>query len=57
MGLPTRSSLTGRNSGTLGTFDWKSVFQFVKQAQPNILIWAGPEIAKLCDSGPAVDWQ
>ena len=24
--------------------NWKSVFQFIKQAQPNILIWAGPEI-------------
>lgn len=44
----------GANSGTLGTFDWKSVFQFVKQAQPNILIWAGPEIARLAT--PDLQW-
>jgi alpha-L-fucosidase len=45
----------GANSGTLGTFDWKSVFQFVKQAQPNILIWAGPEIAAL-GATPDLQW-
>jgi alpha-L-fucosidase len=45
----------GANSSTLGTFDWKSVFQFVKQAQPNILIWAGPEIAAL-GATPDLQW-
>ncbi|HEX7671276.1 MAG TPA: alpha-L-fucosidase, partial [Polyangiaceae bacterium] len=44
----------GANSGTLGVFDWKAVFQFVKQAQPNILIWAGPEIARLAT--PDLQW-
>ena len=24
--------------------NWKSIFQLIKQMQPNILIWAGPEI-------------
>jgi alpha-L-fucosidase len=28
------------------TVDWKSVYQTIKQAQPDALIWAGPELAK-----------
>ena len=45
----------GAQSGTLGPFDWKSVFQFIKQAQPNILIWSGPEIAAL-GATPDLQW-
>jgi len=45
----------GAQSSTLGTFDWKSVFQFIKQAQPNILIWSGPEIAAL-GATPDLQW-
>lgn len=35
--------------------DWKSIFQFIKQAQPNILIWAGPEIANT-GATPDLQW-
>ena len=45
----------GAQSGTLGPFDWKSVFQFIKQIQPNILIWSGPEIAAL-GATPDLQW-
>ncbi len=33
----------GYNAPTTNV-NWKSVFQFIKQSQPNTLIWAGPEI-------------
>lgn len=39
----------------IATVDWNSVFQFIRQAQPNILIWAGPEIAKT-GAIPDVQW-
>jgi alpha-L-fucosidase len=29
------------------TVDWQSVFQMIKQAQPDVLIWAGVEIAQM----------
>jgi alpha-L-fucosidase len=35
--------------------NWKSVFQFIKQAQPNILIWAGPEIVRT-GANPDLQW-
>lgn len=34
----------GANAPT-SNVDWKAVFQALKQAQPNLLIWSGPEIA------------
>ena len=36
----------GYNAPTTGNVNWKSVGQYLKQLQPNILIWAGPEIVK-----------
>jgi len=36
----------GFNSPVGGNVNWKNVFQSIKQAQPNALIWAGPEIVK-----------
>ena len=44
MALPTRSSSTEPIRPPGRPFNWKSVFQLIKQTQPNILIWAGPEI-------------
>jgi len=35
--------------------NWKSVFQFIKQSQPNTLIWAGPEIVNT-GATPDVQW-
>jgi alpha-L-fucosidase len=35
--------------------NWKSVFQLIKQMQPNILIWAGPEIVNT-GAIPDVQW-
>jgi len=35
--------------------DWKSVFQLAKQLQPNILVWAGPEIVHT-GAVPDVQW-
>ena len=34
----------GANAPT-SNVNWKTVFQSIKQAQPNLLIWSGPEIA------------
>ena len=36
----------GANSSQYSGVNWKTVFQSIKQAQPNILIWAGPEIGQ-----------
>ncbi len=44
----------GFNSPTSGNVDWKSVYQYIKQTQPNILTWAGPEIARLAI--PDLQW-
>jgi alpha-L-fucosidase len=35
--------------------NWKSMFQLIKQMQPNILIWAGPEIVNT-GAIPDVQW-
>jgi alpha-L-fucosidase len=35
--------------------NWKTMFQYIKQLQPNILIWAGPEIVKT-GATPDVQW-
>jgi alpha-L-fucosidase len=44
----------GYNAPT-SNVDWKSVFQFIKQSQPDLLIWAGPEIVKT-GTTPDVQW-
>jgi alpha-L-fucosidase len=36
----------GYNAPTSGNVDWKAVAQYIKKEQPDILIWAGPEIVK-----------
>jgi alpha-L-fucosidase len=38
-----------------GNVNWKNVFAFIKQAQPNTLIWAGPEIVKT-GATPDLQW-
>jgi alpha-L-fucosidase len=45
----------GFNSPTSGNVNWKNVFQFIKQAQPNALIWAGPEIVNT-GATPDLQW-
>jgi alpha-L-fucosidase len=45
----------GFNSPTGGNVNWKNVYQFIKQSQPNTLIWAGPEIVKT-GATPDVQW-
>jgi alpha-L-fucosidase len=51
--------LDGFNSpgshGYAATVDWKSVFQLAKQLQPEILIWAGPEIV-MQGAVPDIQW-
>ena len=44
----------GYNAPTTNV-NWKSVFQYIKGMQPNILIWAGPEIAKT-GAVPDLQW-
>jgi alpha-L-fucosidase len=36
----------GANSSSYSGVNWKAVFQAIKQAQPNVLIWSGPEIGQ-----------
>jgi len=36
----------GANSSQYSGVNWKTVFQSIRQAQPNVLIWAGPEIGQ-----------
>ena len=45
----------GFNSPVSGNVNWKNVFSFIKQAQPNTLIWAGPEIVNT-GATPDVQW-
>jgi len=45
----------GFNSPTSGNVNWKTVFQFIRQAQPNTLIWAGPEVVNTGVT-PDVQW-
>jgi alpha-L-fucosidase len=45
----------GFNAPTSGNVNWKNVFQFIKQSQPNALMWAGPEIVKT-GATPDVQW-
>ena len=45
----------GFNSPTSGNVNWKNVFQFIRQAQPNTLIWAGPEVVNT-GATPDVQW-
>ncbi|HEY5960565.1 MAG TPA: alpha-L-fucosidase, partial [Polyangiaceae bacterium] len=44
----------GYNAPTTNV-NWKSVFQYLKGLQPNILIWAGPEIVKT-GAVPDLQW-
>ena len=46
--------LDGFNAPT-SNVDWKSVFQLAKQLQPNILVWAGPEIVQT-GAVPDLEW-
>jgi alpha-L-fucosidase len=45
----------GFNAPTGGNVNWKNVFSFIKQAQPNTLIWAGPEVVRT-GATPDVQW-
>jgi len=45
----------GFNSPTSGNVSWKNVFSFIKQAQPDTLIWAGPEVVNT-GATPDVQW-
>ena len=45
----------GFNAPTGGNVNWKNVFSFIKQAQPNTLIWAGPEVVNTGVT-PDVQW-
>ena len=45
----------GFNSPVGGNVNWKNVFSFIKQAQPNTLIWAGPEVVNT-GATPDVQW-
>lgn len=53
-GSPYEVEFDGFNAPT-SNVNWKSVFQAIKQAQPNTLIWAGPEIVKT-GVVPDVQW-
>ena len=53
-GSPYEVEFDGYNAPT-SNVDWKSVFEFIKQSQPNTLIWAGPEIVKT-GAVPDVQW-
>jgi alpha-L-fucosidase len=45
----------GFNAPTGGNVNWKNVFSFIKQTQPNTLIWAGPEVVNTGVT-PDVQW-
>jgi alpha-L-fucosidase len=45
----------GFNAPTSGNVNWKNVFSFIKQTQPNTLIWAGPEVVNT-GATPDVQW-
>ena len=45
----------GFNAPTSGNVNWKNVFSFIKQTQPDTLIWAGPEIVNTGVT-PDVQW-
>jgi alpha-L-fucosidase len=45
----------GFNAPTGGNVNWKNVFSFIKQAQPNTLVWAGPEVVNT-GATPDVQW-
>jgi len=51
---PYELEFDGFNAPT-SNVNWKDVFSFIKQAQPNTLIWAGPEIVKT-GANPDVQW-
>jgi alpha-L-fucosidase len=51
---PYELEFDGFNAPT-STVNWKNVFAFIKQSQPNTLIWAGPEIVKT-GATPDVQW-
>jgi alpha-L-fucosidase len=44
----------GFNAPT-GNVNWKNVFSFIRQSQPNTLVWAGPEIVNT-GATPDVQW-
>lgn len=54
-GTPYEFEFDGFNAPTGGNVNWKNVYQFIKQSQPNALIWAGPEIVKT-GATPDVQW-
>lgn len=54
-GTAVEFEFDGFNSPVGGNVNWKNVFQFIKQAQPNALIWAGPEIVNT-GATPDVQW-
>jgi alpha-L-fucosidase len=45
----------GFNAPAGGNVNWKNVFSFIKQTQPNTLIWAGPEVVNT-GATPDVQW-
>lgn len=52
---PYEFEFDGFNSPTGGNVNWKTVFQYIKQKQPDALIWAGPEIVKT-GATPDIQW-
>ncbi len=50
---PYELEFDGFNAPT--NVNWKSVFAFIRQEQPNTLIWAGPEIVKT-GATPDLQW-
>ncbi len=45
----------GANSSQYAGVNWKTVFQTIHQAQPNLLIWAGPEMGQ-AGAIPDLQW-
>jgi alpha-L-fucosidase len=45
----------GANSSQYSGVNWKTVFQAIHQAQPNLLIWAGPEMGQ-AGAIPDLQW-
>ena len=54
-GSASEFEFDGFNSPTGGNVNWKNVFQFIRQAQPDTLIWAGPEIVNT-GATPDLQW-
>lgn len=54
-GTSVEFEFDGFNSPTGGNVNWKNVYAFIKQSQPNTLIWAGPEIVHT-GATPDLQW-